>query len=370
MLIVSLALSSLLLFVSVRAARRPETAAGKVVLWTIGLLFLSTAYAPVGLLPAVLLQALLMLATAVAWSLAGGGPSALVKAACAATLAAYVPACWLARSDHGEYARLRGLYPYESMESRVREPRRAVGDAPPGPDALARLARLEGNLQDGMGGYRAAQLRRLHEDAVWLFINSPGFGVARMGFPTEWTLKRGGLMPAPRQLSPRATFDGSPGGFAAIDATEEDPLGRLLDESILGYANARGFGYIKDRRHIAGFQGHGFSEIPAADGSRWRARSLELVGLLDDEPVVYVSDELPGMGRPRGGTRPLDRFEGPALEMLRRGEDLCVVRDGEVVRMLGAVRSGRRCVECHGGDRGDLLGAFSYVLGPEGVPSD
>jgi hypothetical protein len=30
--------------------------------------------------------------------------------------------------------------------------------------------------------------------------------------------------------------------------------------------------------------------------------------------------------------------------------------------MLGLARSVKQCVACHGGARGDLLGAFSYVL--------
>ncbi len=33
--------------------------------------------------------------------------------------------------------------------------------------------------------------------------------------------------------------------------------------------------------------------------------------------------------------------------------------------MLGAVRSAKQCVKCHGGSRGDLLGAFSYTLRAE-----
>ena len=34
----------------------------------------------------------------------------------------------------------------------------------------------------------------------------------------------------------------------------------------------------------------------------------------------------------------------------------------EGVRMLGAIRSVEQCMKCHGGERGDLLGAFSYSL--------
>ena len=68
-------------------------------------------------------------------------------------------------------------------------------------------------------------------------------------------------------------------------------------------------------------------------------------------------------------TRPLDRFERFALPTLERGEDLFVSEAGDGLRMLGAVRSARQCVKCHGGSRGDLLGAFSYTLRPEGRES-
>jgi hypothetical protein len=30
--------------------------------------------------------------------------------------------------------------------------------------------------------------------------------------------------------------------------------------------------------------------------------------------------------------------------------------------MLGAARSVSQCIKCHDGERGDLLGAFSYYL--------
>jgi hypothetical protein len=48
---------------------------------------------------------------------------------------------------------------------------------------------------------------------------------------------------------------------------------------------------------------------------------------------------------------------------LHQGEDLVVAQEGQRLRMLGAIRSVRQCVACHGGARGDLLGAFSYFLG-------
>jgi hypothetical protein len=100
----------------------------------------------------------------------------------------------------------------------------------------------------------------------------------------------------------------------------------------------------------------------------WRVQTLELVGLLlRDEPQVYNSDQLPRMDQlPGAATRALDRFERIALNDLRRGEDLFITQGEEGVRMLGAVRSTKQCVGCHGGDRGDLLGAFSYALRSDG----
>ena len=32
------------------------------------------------------------------------------------------------------------------------------------------------------------------------------------------------------------------------------------------------------------------------------------------------------------------------------------------LRILGAIRAAKQCVDCHGGERGALLGAFSYTL--------
>jgi len=71
-----------------------------------------------------------------------------------------------------------------------------------------------------------------------------------------------------------------------------------------------GLRFIKDRRHVAGFETHRFSRVPAP-ANRWKVQTLELVSLLlHDEPEVYVSTHLPRMERRHGQpTRPLDRFE-------------------------------------------------------------
>jgi mono/diheme cytochrome c family protein len=50
------------------------------------------------------------------------------------------------------------------------------------------------------------------------------------------------------------------------------------------------------------------------------------------------------------------------LEKLTAGEHLFIRETSEGIRMLGAVRAVEQCIQCHGGERGDLLGAFSYSL--------
>jgi hypothetical protein len=133
--------------------------------------------------------------------------------------------------------------------------------------------------------------------------------------------------------------------------------------SVLDFANPAGFGLMKEGRLVAGFQAHGLSRVPQP-AERWAVARVDLVGLLlHDEPLAYASESLPRMDELREApTRPLDGFETSALEKLRRGEDLVLAAAGGRARMLGALRSAGQCVRCHGGGRGDLLGAFSYML--------
>jgi hypothetical protein len=140
-------------------------------------------------------------------------------------------------------------------------------------------------------------------------------------------------------------------------------LASIFVDNIIDFVFAQGWGYFKDRRHVAGFSSHRFTrEAPKA--KQWRVRTLDLVSLLlHDEPVAYVSDELPAMDELRAASiRPLDKFESIGLVSLRQGEGLFISRDGDAIRMLRAIHSTKQCTACHGGERGDLLGAFSYAI--------
>jgi hypothetical protein len=136
--------------------------------------------------------------------------------------------------------------------------------------------------------------------------------------------------------------------------------------SLLDFANVSGFGVVRDRRHVIGFQPHGFSRSPAPPRALV-LRRLDLIGLvMHEEPVAYISDKLPSMEiLAEATTRPLDDFEKAGLRALQWREDLFIRKTADIERLLGAIRSAKQCVACHGGRRGDLLGAFSYTFTPE-----
>jgi len=160
-----------------------------------------------------------------------------------------------------------------------------------------------------------------------------------------------------------ATEPGQP--EPAPGSPRPDLLLGLHDEGLVDFLNPKGFGYIQDREHVAGFRAHGFSKMPESkESQRWSIQRLELVSLLKHEqPVAYISDYLPRMDKLRNApTRPLDEFETKALDQLERGKDLEVEYTPDRIRMLGSVRALAQCVKCHHAERGELLGAFTYKL--------
>ena len=180
-------------------------------------------------------------------------------------------------------------------------------------------------------------------------------------FPKEAVVELASITaPAIPRTSPSTFPDGIRQG---LSRPADAHLYELNTVSVLDFANQRDFGYVQDRHHVAGFQPHAFSQIPASPKDLI-VETVDLVSLLlHGEPVAYVSADLPRMDELREApTRPLDAFETPALDRLRDGEDLLTTEAGTYLRMLGSIRSAKQCVQCHGGERGDLLGAFSYTL--------
>jgi hypothetical protein len=284
----------------------------------------------------------------------------------------------------------RRKYPFESLAGRLafeEGPARELktgGAAPPlSADALNRLDATDNPRDPSRQDMRRRTLEILHSDEAQKFIDRVGFGLSRMPSPSLIYLE---LPPAPT-----IPFD-KPGEAANPDREPTETLrpgkaeGRMPSLDMLGsfhqlggrenFASAVGFGYVKDREHVAGFQSHQFRRMPHlgdfqprptegdAAKEKWLVTRLELVSLLThEEPAVYVSAELPRMDTlNKDRVRPLSDFEGRALAALRRGEDVVTEATTNHIRMLGALRASRQCLDCHQVRRGDLLGAFSYDL--------
>lgn len=266
----------------------------------------------------------------------------------------------------GEIERLRTLYPVESLEDRL--PSRRVlsrSDAALSQATCDNLSDLENKLSYSDDGDREKRLQKLHEGSVDEFVRRSDFGVARMtGRYSESVLenRRG-------DTSIRQPSSDISAAWTQIDLdkkTDVDSIPFLSAHAgnVLHFVNPAGFGFMKDRQQVAGFQAHQFNEL--TEPAPWKILRLELLGLLlADKPRVYVTEELPRMEKIRAvPTRVLDVFETAGLVMLHEGEELFIRETPQGIRMLGAIRSVKQCIKCHGGERGELLGAFSYFLTP------
>lgn len=267
---------------------------------------------------------------------------------------------------------------------------------PVGPESLREILHAE-DAKDLDRGLRSrfreqslASLARTHAGFVADFVDAEGFGVIRMvripvdrkhiELPDPPPLTLPEPVPSPPQSAdgsdPRPVAAAEP---AAIDARASRPdvilLSRMHRDGIVDFVNPEGFGYVKSRKEVLGFQSHGFREIPAiaaraGETSKWQIVSLELVSLLKhDPPAAYVSRHLPRMAELIDApTRPLDPFESTALAKLRAGGELVVDSTAEEIRMLGPLRAYKECRQCHQVEDRALLGAFTYRLRPSDVP--
>lgn len=309
----------------------------------------------------------LLVAALAVWPLVRRRVPTFLPLSIAAALVAYGTAGWYALKEQGASDQLRREYPLESLAERVPEPRASLR-TPLSAGATENLNSFENEVRSAGFTVRSYQLRTLHEHTTDAFVNSPGFGVMRMiPGPTAESLKADSRPEAPSQPgSPAGWAPGEP--FEPAPSADRDALVGLHTDGVLDFVNPRGWGYVKSRDAVAGFLPHRFSKVPEA--KVWVVQRIELVGLLKHpEPVVYLSDRLPAMAELRDApTRPLDEFESAGLDVVRRGEDGFATRRGDVARFVGGIRAAKQCVECHGGERGDLLGAFSYTLRAKSTP--
>ncbi len=363
MLYFSLFFSAGLLFAAFRIARRSKNPVHSTVAWCIAF-FTLPALLWMMFLPALLIQAAVLGVGLLLASALGRGRPSIVPLAILGVVAGYSVTVANALREERTHQRLRDKFAFESLEARLPYP---VPPSQPGnPEQLQQLE--QAITEHDRFGFRSrnAELKRLHTQSVNHFVNSSGFGVARMsnGPTSEHWLKT-----EPRSAPPQPNLD----YFRPQFPEDAPPATRLETQDVAGFhiasivdfVNPKGFGYFQDRRNVAGFQSHGFSKVPDPI-PKWEVANLELVGLLrHEQPVVYVSDTLPKMeSLAETKTRPLDPFETTALAALRAGEDLHIGDGPNSTRLAGAIRSVNACAACHESQRGDLLGAFSYRLRP------
>ncbi len=379
MLIGSLILSAVLLGITNLTARSSGgawAAAGVAVLGgfaSIGLMFFSPAY---------LLNAALLVMTGLILAACKSRPSAFLKASLAITVLCY--------GGFGIHSLLiihdlRNHYSAVSLADRLvyeeagRDPKSIERHIlrPNSETVMTLESQIKTEQSNWQNGNRPLALKRLHEETVQQFVDSPGFGVGRLNSGGEYvklppieSIRQPSPPDDPSPIPPesRSAFpvDARP---APIEASRSKGMHLLHEQSLLSFVNAPGFGYVTGRQAV-GFPEHHFRALPGKDEGgpdnlgTWQVQRVELVSLLKHpEPRVYVSDNLPRMDELRTAkTRELNDFESSRLSDLVKGEDLVSGRVGETVFVLGAIRAANQCVECHGVERGELLGVFSDRL--------
>ena len=223
--------------------------------------------------------------------------------------------------------------------------------------------------------YRHYALEALHSNHRNHFVIAAGFGPARM-FPVARDAEKYVDLPSvnpPPQPGPQLLSDESTPDGAALPPKEENPSPETWSDfnrlQTFAFANEAGWGWIKDEKTktVAGFQPHGFRQIATSEASNlaaWKVDRVELISLLKSEtPAAYVSEKLPAMDELKEApTRPLDAFETDAVAKLRTGDETVIKELRSAIRMVGAIRADKDCLQCHQGSAGGLLGAFSYRI--------
>lgn len=291
---------------------------------------------------------------------------------------------------------LKKKYPFESLSARLKHEEKYRGAKPPilTADASRRLDQLDQMVPAKT--VRAESLQMLHSLKVEEFISKSGVGISRLPRPGFHSVEP--YVSEPIKLDASMEISSAEADLTPSDRLREDPgsaapavphlhlmpsrqeIGSFHENNAVSFALPQNFGYVESRDRTAGFVLHGayYHLIPpldlaqsrpedeAKDQKHWKVQRMQLVSLLKhDTPHVYLSEHLPRMEEISSATVPtreLSEFEAAALKKLRSGRDLQTSSTPNHIEMLGAVRAGTSCLQCHEVPRGTLLGAFSYDL--------
>jgi hypothetical protein len=223
--------------------------------------------------------------------------------------------------------------------------------------------------------HRGILLKQLHEGTVDDFIHQNGVGVYRMRMTNE-NIHPLLVAHCPTE-QPGSVPEMHPSDLRAPNNNELKNAHRVYRDS---FVFEEGWGYVRSKNEVAGFVPHRFGSVSlqpwneesnfqadnALKKSDWRVASVKLVSLLmHSSPQVYEIDKLPNMDEVKDvPTRKLSSWESASLERLRAGENVFLDESPEQIRMFGAIRANKECLQCHDASRGELLGAFTYLIVP------
>jgi hypothetical protein len=317
---------------------------------------------------------LVMLVGLICWILDVRPRSFAVASVVALVVAYAIVGAYFGVPEVHRWNELQAQYPLESLDERLAYETRphSISFADKAALDSVWLESLEGDIAKRRNEFgvkqRLRSLERLHAGAVKQFVESEGFGVGRMiSRPRPSTLARPyvsfssmeewSLEPIPQPLSDSWRLE--PNDGERRNGDDEERMAHRANS--LKFLDPAYFGYARDRQHVAGFRTHAFNKQPQS-ASDWTLNRLDLVGILKfDEPVVYLTPNFPRMEEVQASpTRSLDAFETESLAALLRGEDLVARESAKQLRLFGSLRATKQCQACHHGERGDLLGAFTY----------
>ncbi len=267
-----------------------------------------------------------------------------------------------------QFDQLLADYPLESLEARLSF-EDVASEARVVPASVEQLSpEVAGNLTkqaDRFTHRRQWSLEALHENFEMQFAAAAGFGYMRMArvWPDD-------LEPEPVEIAklPIAVSE------RLLGENGSDHADALHQTVAFDFLNLGKTGYVRDRRHVAGFQPHSPTDLtstidnqrscgqPKVEVSHWQLTRLELVSLLRHSPPrVYVADSLPAMDQlDQFEHRAVTEFEETSLPKLYTEADVVTEQGDDRILMLGALRASQDCLACHQGNQGKLLGAFSY----------
>ncbi len=221
-------------------------------------------------------------------------------------------------------------------------------------------------------------LQKIHDQAYEEFVRSVGFGAVRMitvdrdridtpeiptfGFEDDFDVES--------VVSADDTETMEWKSQLRVDDADHDDPNSYHFAGEADFLHPATIGFVQSPKKAAGFLPHAF-HLPRGTlydrdlgYKTWVLQDLELISLLRfEEPRAYVLNHLPRMDHLSSDdipTRALTQFELTSLQELKRDEDVVIKDSGDKLYMLGSLRAGKSCIDCHSVKRGDLLGAFTY----------